>query len=762
MQSSAPSNLMHPRSLFVGREREYEALSELLQSYRLVTVVGPGGCGKTRLSTEWASRHLRVYAGGVWFVDLSSISDAYYIPEFVARTVGVRVSSAESPIEAIAERFEGLPVLLILDNCEHLQADVLALGQSLLTRAGNLKLLATSRRKFDTPEETVLELKPLSFPRPTRKLVGSEVRSYEAPVLLRERARSYKSNFEIDDENAYLVASICKKLDGLPLAIELAAVRVADLPLLELDRRLNQMMPLLTGGSKTRQPRQQTIRSLIDWSFVLLSEPERRLLAILSVFAGGWTAEAARVVFELTTGQSGRIDEWLGSLANQSLLTGGSGRYSMLTTVRQFAAEKLTEFGLAGAACMAHANWVRSLVDRCRPTLASGDYEACVPILDPEHENIRTALQWSLQDRSNLDLPIGIIGDLGKFWYQRGHGLEARQWIHRCLAGCPEGSCSSVLRMEALVGAIGLAGFEGDYATVRQYCGELADMATRHGNSWFLGIALHEDAKAAQFGRGDLELARTLYKKALDHYKKVPNSEREIYSISAGLGLLESALGNYEIGAANMLAALEAATTAGDKEWIAYSRLGLSSIYDDACWYEQADRVYEDVLSDSRRFGMKTLELNVLHPYSRMNLDRQMVEKGMAGYRQALELAAEINDRLRLAYARAGVARASAHLGDVVTATEFLSDWDNLPGQSVQPLKVERLFAASLLLLAKGKHDEALEVLACAIQEREKIKWVVPPAERRRWKLVEDAAGGTAEPTTDLEYEDAMRLALTS
>jgi len=762
MSSSAPSNLIRPRNFFTGRDSDSQALTELMRNGRLVTIVGPGGCGKTRLSIEWASHHLQDFPSGVWFIDLSNISDESYIPEHVARVAGLRLSGAEAPIQAVIRELSATESLLILDNCEHLIEAATRFGTEFLSHPGDAKILATSRRRLEAPGEAELELNPLPWPEPRASLDAVEARSFGACMLLRDRARQQIADFELVDGNAYTVASVCKKLDGLPLAIELAAARIGELSLEQVNAKLERMLAFLTTGPRSKPPRQQTLRALVDWSYSLLSPEEQTLLAVLAVFAGGWTVDAARLLMELSTGKPAKVEPWLATLHKESLISEQTDgrRFSMLSTVRQFGLEQLEARGLAKTARHAQAKWVRSLVDRFRPELASGNYEAAAKVLEPEHENIRAALAWSLQDRSDLDLPMGIIGDLARFWYQRGHGLEARQWIHRCLASCPPDGCTPALRMEALLCAIGLAGFEGDYRTGQRFTRELIDYAERHNDAHYLGMALHEDAKVTQFGIGDFDLAYTQYLRALDQFRELPESATERYAVSSSLALLESARGNYDSAIEHIHGALNAAVQAGDYQYRAFGRLGLASILDDSMRREEAAEAYEESLREAREYGMRTLELNVLHPYSRMRLDLDLVDAGREGYRLAERLAGEMGDRLRLSFARSGLARAHAQAGDAETAANYLSEWESMIGAPADTLMIERLYAASLLALARGKRAEALSILQCVKNRRAEIPWSIPPSERFRWAKVEAACAGAQPGLTEPGYEEAMRFAL--
>ena len=363
-----PTGLAHPHNLptqltsFIGREKELAALQELflIQEARLVTLTGSGGTGKTRLSIKAAERLLERFPQGVWLVELAPISDPLLIPRAVAETLGVREDTSGSLIQAIARTIHNRQMLLILDNCEHVVSEAAALADFLLHHCPQLHILASSREILGVEGEIPFRVPSLSLPK--GKLPVKDLAQYEAVRLFVERARLTSPSFILTDSNAALVAQICQRLDGIPLALELAAARVRMLSLDQIAARLDHAFHLLTGGSRSALPRQQTLRALIDWSYNLLSEPERLLLQRLSVFAGGWTLEAAeKVCADQTLLPTEQILDLLGQLIDKSLVQlemeqaesapqqsepgSEEPRCRMLETVRQYAHERLVESG---------------------------------------------------------------------------------------------------------------------------------------------------------------------------------------------------------------------------------------------------------------------------------------------------------------------------------------------------------------------------------------------------------------------------------
>ncbi len=348
------NNLPLQLTSFVGREREVAEVTGQLSETRLITLRGPGGCGKTRLALEVASEVAKSFEGGVWWVGLAPLSDTELVPQAVASVLNVLEAPGRSPIETLADHLETRRALLILDNCEHLVEACAVLTDALLRSCPSLRVLATSREALGVGGEVSWPVPPLSLPDPRRLLSEGSLPDYESARLFVERARAVKPSFALDERSATAVARICYRLDGMPLAIELAAARAGVLSAEQISSRLEDSLGLLTAGGRTAEPRQKTFRATLEWSYDLLSEPERELLGRLSVFAGGWTLEAAEAV-----GAGSGIERYeeldlLSGLVDKSLVVAEAGaegalRYRMLEPVRQYAQERLEASGVVDA-----------------------------------------------------------------------------------------------------------------------------------------------------------------------------------------------------------------------------------------------------------------------------------------------------------------------------------------------------------------------------------------------------------------------------
>jgi len=431
------TNLPAQLTSFVGREKEIAAVKRLIGANRLTTLTGPGGTGKTRLSLRVASDLLDSFVNGVWFVELAPLADPALVPQTVLATLGLREETGRPLIDTLSDYLRAKMALLILDNCEHLVEASAQLAEALLQACPNLRILASSREALSIPGEAVYRVPSLSTPDTHLAHSAESVAQCEATRLFIERARTVAPAFAVTDENAPAVAQVCARLDGIPLAIELAAARVKILRVEQIAERLDDCFRLLTGGSRTALPRQQTLRALIDWSYDLLPEPERAVLRRLSVFSGGWTLEAAEQVCADDNVDGYEVLDRLAQLVNKSLLVvdaedGAETRYHMLETIRQYAREKLSaEEGESLRARDRHLDFFLALAERAEPELAGPRIAEWLRLLDAELDNLRAALEWSLNRNAQAGLRMG--GALMDYWHAHNGLHEGMDWLSQIL-----------------------------------------------------------------------------------------------------------------------------------------------------------------------------------------------------------------------------------------------------------------------------------------------------------------------------------------
>jgi predicted ATPase/class 3 adenylate cyclase len=437
-----PNNLPQHVTRFYGREQEADELAALLAEHRLVSVLGPGGIGKTRLAVQVGANLLERYPDGVWFADLAGLRWPDLAASVVSKTLGIAQAEHRSIDDSVALWLRRKRLLLILDNCEHIVDDVARLADFLLTQCPTLSVLATTRQPLGVAGEHVLRVAPLRLPAAGVAVVASAIDEYPAVALFVERARAANAAFAPSDDDAFLIAEICRHLDGLPLAIELAAARVKVLSLEGLAQRLDRRFALLTGGSRTALPRQRALSALIDWSYDLLTAKEQRLFARLSVFAGSLSLEAAEAVCAGGDLEADEMLDLVTSLADKSLLVAEiqsrSERYRLLESLRAYGADKCRAFGDDDTVAERHAEYYAGLVlgaDRSYGMKPDGEW---LQTVEPDVDNFRAVLEWSLGPGNKASLGGRVAGSLERLWREGGLEAEGRRWIEKALAACRE------------------------------------------------------------------------------------------------------------------------------------------------------------------------------------------------------------------------------------------------------------------------------------------------------------------------------------
>jgi len=465
--SRSKHNLPYQLTSFIGREQEIEQLKELVTANRLVTLTGAGGAGKSRLAIEVSSRLVDAFADGVWLVELAALSDPHLVPQAAAQALEVKEQPTRPLIETLSDCLASKKLLLVLDNAEHLLDGCVQFVDLVLRRSPDVAILVTSRERLGMAGELTLRVPSLTVPATNETLMPETVSGYEGVRLFVERAKLARADFELTAENAPSVASICARLDGMPLAIELAAPRLRSMSVDELNERLDQRFALLTDGSRAALPRHRTLRSVLDWSYDLLNEREQAMLRRVAVFAGGWTLASAE---QVCTG--GGIDasdafERLTSLVDKSLFVtdeqAGATRYRMLETVRQYALDRLRESGEEAQWRARHLSCFLALAEKLSARLHGPDMKAGVDRLASEQDNFRAALGWCCACRAEEGLRLAAA--LISLWRIRAL-VEGREWCSRVLDAAPIGLAMRD-RARVLFDAALLALHQGDYAAAK-------------------------------------------------------------------------------------------------------------------------------------------------------------------------------------------------------------------------------------------------------------------------------------------------------
>lgn len=474
---------------FVGREAELGELATLVRSARLVTVSGGPGLGKTRLAIEVAGRLLDVAPGGIHFVGLATLTDSPLVAQEIASSLGVREKAGEPLVQSLAARICEHPMLLLIDNCEHLVDACARLVYLLLSGCPNLRVLATSRQPLRVPGEVVWRIPPLSLADPHETNV-QVISSSEAVRLFETRARLVQPNFEIGPSNADVVAILCRRLDGIPLAIELAAARTEMMSVEDIVERLEGRLRLLAAEGSMSVPRHQTLRAALDWGHQLLDEDERRVFQRISVFAGGFDLAAADAVCGAADLDSEVLLANVFRLVEKSLLVpdtscAGPTRYRLPETVRQYGVERLAASGEAESLAEKHATHYLSLAKRSQSSERGADQPQWLERLESEQDNLRAALEWCRTHDS--DAWLRMASSLTWFWVNRGYFTEGRAWLDGAIAAAPDESAG---RIRGLLAIARLSFLQGDYDSAYSHCRACLDLCRRWGDEKRRGWAL--------------------------------------------------------------------------------------------------------------------------------------------------------------------------------------------------------------------------------------------------------------------------------
>ena len=690
-----------PVASFVGREQQLAEVERLLLAGRLVTLVGASGCGKTRLALEVAARARDAFPHGVAFAPLAPLGDPSLVAPAVARALGVRDGPGRSHREAVARALRGRELLLVLDNLEHLLAGsegaspgsarrgAAELVAEWLAACPGLKVLATSRERLRLQGEQVYPVPPLGLPAPD----GVDPGASEAVRLFVERARAVEPAFALGDENAAAVAEICRRLDGLPLAIELAAARTRLLPPSAMLARLERHLPLLAGGPRDLPARQRTLRDAIAWSHDLLDDDERALFRRLAVFAGGWTLEAAEAVAGFGNQSPNAILQGLAQLVDKSLVVAnlsedGEVRYRLLETIRQYAAEHLGGDEEA-AVRRRHRDWFLGVAEAAGAQVWGREQVVGLDRLELEHDNLRAALRWSAeQGGAEIELALLLAGALWRFWQVRGHLREGRGWLTRLLAAADGQDAGSRQptpgRARALNAAAFLAFMEGDYDLARERHRETLETRRALGDREGVAETLNNLGLVLR-GAGDHAAAVALFDEALAETRALGNRAREAHILN---NLARAAYYRGEHAAARALheQSLALGRELGDSWAVAICLGDLGDLHQAQGDADAARRLYQESLDLWRELGDLRGVAQCLEGFAglaaKAHPDRAVRLIGAAAATR--ELIGEPCSSVRRAALDRTLARARAALGDDRYAAAWAEGRATSPDRAIQ------------------------------------------------------------------------------
>ncbi|MFC4605077.1 ATP-binding protein [Rhodococcus kronopolitis] len=542
-------NLPLELTSFVGRRHEVAEVRRLLSSARLVTLTGTGGVGKTRLALRVAADARRSFADGVWLCELGELHDGDLTANAVATALGYRQQAAMTPTESLVEEIGDRQLLLVLDNCEHVVADAAVLAEALLRSCRELRILATSREALGIGGESVLRVPPLAVPDPSRPPTLKGLPGFDAVTLFEQRAAAAVPDFGISEDNRAAVTGICARLDGLPLLIELAAVRMRALSAEQILDRLTDRYRLLTGGSRAAPSRQQTLQLCIDWSHELCTPSERDLWRRLSVFAGGFELDAVEGICLDDPASPPRGDDLLDTLASlvdKSILIseqrGTVVRFRMFETIREYGRERLAETGGGEVLRRRHRDWYADLAARAEAEWIGPLQLEWIDRLGSEQPNMRAALDFCLDDPEAGDLGLRTASAMFQFWLSQGQYGEGRRWLGRLLAA--RGGRPTLERVKALYKQSVLAGLQGDVPAGIDLVREAGELAGRLGDDESRAFATYAEGRLAM-RRGRLEEAVAVFEVSVGAFRARGNLLMEISALQ-GLSMASGLLGSVD------------------------------------------------------------------------------------------------------------------------------------------------------------------------------------------------------------------------
>jgi predicted ATPase/class 3 adenylate cyclase len=729
------NNLPLQLTSFLGRTAELAELKELLAGGRLISLVGTGGIGKTRLAIELATEVLEEF-GYVWLAELAPISDPDLVAATLMTAIDVREQAGRTPIDALIDYFAPKSALVILDNCEHLVEPCAILAESLLEACPRLKIIATSREHLGVPGEASWRVPSLPVPDPARLPALEQVAESAAVALFVDRATAASPSFQLTNENAPLVVQVCKRLDGIPLAIELAAKRLSLLALPQMITRLNDRFRLLTGGGRTALPRQQTLRAAIDWSHELLAESERTLLRRVSVFAGGFSLELAEEICAWAPLDAADMLDLLGTLVSKSLVVYETGsRYRMLETIREYAVERARTAAEDGELETRHRTRFLALAEEADHELHGPAQLRWFDLIDTEIANVRAAFDSCLA-HEDAQAALRIAAGLGLYWRARGRFTEGRGLLERGLA--PKLAVPATLRARALAWASYLAIYQGAYTQAQIRGEESLNLYSAAGDGWGMGFAL-QVLGAVALNQDDYPSAARLEQESVRYLRQTGDTDGLGLSY-VYLGVVALRRGEYPSAMGMLEQALLNFREVGDMRRVSIALRLMGEVELCQGHYTPATTLLDESLALVREANDRVdlgLTVYLLGQAARA---AENFPRAKELFDESLAVAQEFNDTLSAGLALCELATVARQMGDADGAIALV-------GQSLSTLDprekfgiVACLHALAMVASQEGDAKRAAILFGASHKLREEIGAPIPPFEhdeydRSAWRV---------------------------
>lgn len=707
-----PNNLPHQATSFIGRERELAEVQNLLGAARLLTLLGMGGLGKTRLSLQTAAEQIHHFPGGVWFLDLAPISDPALIVSETAQVLGVREEPDRPMLQTLCAHLKNQRALLILDNCEHVVKASAQMASAILKVAPHVRILASSREPLHAPGEQCYPLLPLPLP---ARGDGIEALSRSTAVrLFVERARLHKPSFSLNEREAPAVAELVARLEGIPLAIELAAARIRSLTVADINDRLKDRYKLLTGGSRVLQERQQTLRALVDWSYELLEPDEQIVLARLGVFVGGFNLSAAEAVCGGGEVAGDDVLDLLGSLIEKSLVMlderDDGARYLMLETIREYAREKLALRGDSAETASLHCGHYFAMAKAANKGLRGPEQADWLWKVEVELDNMRSAIALSLGGGADPFIAVKFAVAMQSFWILRGYSTEGRKLVQAALA-LPAIQSSSVAQAWALYVGAALAENQSDHGEARKMLETCLELRRAEGSQVDIAATL-STLSMTRLQAGDASGAAANESEALQIFRSLEDRIGEAIGL-LHLGQIGFYQGDHETARSCLEQCLAIAHDIRHQEIEGECELVLGAVAFEMADQPQACHRFKRSLTVCREAGDKRGEANALRALARIDL-------------QAGDL---VSARLRLS--------------EALRAFQAFEMREELFGC---------LEAHAELAGAEGKVEIAVSLAAAAARARDRLSLIRPPRGQQQWQALLDQLRRTM---TEAPFESA-------